>query len=112
MKTMEYTSVVSPASRITTTTNVKATWFSKQAENFEKTRLGWMAIYITVQSCVGSIACMYILQNAANDSMLITAAVLTMLSNAVFIAQGPGKICLAFFYLSIALNALFIVLNM
>ena len=110
METIEYSSVVRPAGRITTT-NVKAKWFSKQAENFEKSRLGWMAIYITVQSCVGSIACMYILKNAAGDGMLFAAAIITMLCNAVLIAQGSGKLCLILFYLSIALNSLFIVLN-
>lgn len=113
METIEYSSVVGRAEQeATTTTNIKTKWFTKQAENFEKSRLGWMAIYITVQSCIGSIACMYILKNAAGDGMLLSAAIVTMLCNAVFIAQGSGKLCLFLFYLSIVLNSLFIVINM
>ncbi|MES2138548.1 MAG: hypothetical protein V4511_02490 [Bacteroidota bacterium] len=110
METIEYSSVVRPTSR-ETTTNMKAKWFSKQAENFEKSRLGWMAIYITAQSCLGSIACMYILKSAGSDIMLFSAAILTMLCNAVLIAQGSGKWCLILFYLSIVFNSIFIILN-
>lgn len=86
------------------------TWFNRQALNFEKARFGWMALYIIIQSCLGSIACMYISQTEASDVMLITCAVVTMASNAVFIAQSPAKWCLASFYLSLVVNAAFILM--
>lgn len=86
-------------------------WFNRQVEKFEASRFGWMAIYITAQSCLGSIACMYILKNNASDIMLATCAAITMGANAVFIAQGSGKWCLLSFYISILLNLLFIFIN-
>lgn len=83
-------------------------WFNRQIEKFESTRLGWMAIYITIQSCLGSIACMHILQSKAGDVTLASCAAVTMGCNAIFIAQGPGKWCLISFYLSVVLNVVFI----
>lgn len=71
-----------------------AIWFNGQVENFEKTRFGWMAIYITVQSCLGSAAAAYILENKASDFMLMACAGITMGCNAIFIAQAPPKWCL------------------
>ena len=86
-------------------------WFTKQANTFEATRFGMMAIYITVQSCVGAVAAMYILQNNAHVLFLATAACITMASNAVFIAQGSGKLCLVFFYLCMLINTAMIIAN-
>ncbi len=86
-------------------------WFTKQVANFERTRFGWMAILITVQTCIGSLACMYIFKNNASDLMLVPCVVITMACNSVFIAQGPARLCLILFYTSIILNLGFIVLN-
>ncbi len=79
------------------------TWFNEQAIKFEKARFFWMALYITAQSCLGSVACGFILQNNANAFMLGTCAAITMASNAVFIALGPPKLCLTVVYLSFIL---------
>jgi hypothetical protein len=87
------------------------TWFNRQVEKFEAARFGWMAMFIVIQSCLGSVACMYILKNNASDIMLLTCAIITMASNAVFIAQGSGRLCLAFFYTSLILNTIFLLLN-
>lgn len=86
-------------------------WFNHQATKFEEARFGWMAIAITIQSCLGSIACMFILQNNASDIMLALCAAITMACNAMFIALAPGKWCLGSFYLSVFLNVIFILLN-
>ena len=86
-------------------------WFQKQATKFEDGRFFWMTIYLTVQSCIGSIAAGFILENNANVLMLCSCAAITMASNALFIAQGPGKLCLSIFYSSIVLNTIFIILN-
>lgn len=87
------------------------TWFSEQAKKFEDSRFFWMSVYMTLQSCLGAAACMYILQNKASDIMLATCAAITMGCNAVLIAQGPGKWCLSSVYLSVVLNIVFIVIN-
>jgi hypothetical protein len=86
-------------------------WFTKQAEKFEAGRFFWMSLLITVQTCLGSIACGYILQNTESVFMLSAGALLTMGANAVMIAQAPAKICLAMAYLSILANTLFILVN-
>lgn len=86
-------------------------WFEKQVSNFEKGRFFWMTIYLTAQSCLGSIAAGFILANNSHVLILCTCAAVTMASNAVFIAQGSGKLCLLTFYSSILLNTIFIILN-
>lgn len=87
------------------------TWFNEQAIKFEKSRFGWMAMGITIQSCLGSIACGFILENNANVVELASCAAITMASNAVFIALGSPKLCLTIFYLSLILNTVFILIN-
>jgi uncharacterized membrane protein YhiD involved in acid resistance len=87
------------------------TWFNEQAIKFEKSRFGWMAMCITIQSCLGSIACGFILESNANIIQLASCAAVTMASNAVFIALGSPKLCLTIFYLSLILNTIFILIN-
>jgi hypothetical protein len=87
------------------------TWFNEKAIKFEEARFFWMAVYITAQSCLGSVACGYILQNHASTLMLSTCAAITMGANAVLIALGPPKLCLIIVYLSFMLNAIFILIN-
>lgn len=87
-------------------------WFNKVAEKFEETRFGWMALIITLQSCLGSIACMYILQNNATDVQLMLCAAITMACNSIFIAQGPAKWCLTSFFISVLVNAVLIFINL
>ncbi len=86
--------------------------FSRQAEAFEKARFGWMAILLTLQSCLGSIACMMILMNDASTLLLSTCAAITMGSNAVFISQMSGRWSLGTFYLSIIVNLAIIFSNL
>jgi hypothetical protein len=87
------------------------TWFNEKAIKFEESRFFWMAAYITVQSCLGSVACGFILQNHASTLMLCACAAITMGANAVLIALGPPKLCLTIVYLSILLNTIFILIN-
>lgn len=86
-------------------------WFTKQVQNFEKARFAWMAILILVQSCLGSIACGYILKNNASIIMLGVCAAVTMGCNALLIALASPKLCLIGFYLSLVLNTFFILIN-
>lgn len=87
------------------------TWFNEHAVKFENARFFWMAVYITAQSCLGSIACGFILKNHASVLMLCSCAVITMMSNAVFIALGSPKLCLTIVYLSFIINTIFILIN-
>lgn len=84
--------------------------FNKQAENFEKSRFGWMAMLLTFQSCLGAIACMYISQAQASVVLLAICAAITMGSNALFIALAKPKVCLAGFYISVILNTIFLLM--
>ncbi len=97
------------AINVKTTSNVG--WFQNQVIKFENARFFWMAVYLTAQSCIGSIAAGLLLANNANVVLLCTCAALTMASNSVFIAQGSGKVCLITLYLSVLLNVIIIVTN-
>lgn len=84
-------------------------FFAKQESLFEQYRFGAMTLMMTMQSCLGSIACMYILKNDLHIGFLITGAAVTMASNAFFIAQSEAKICLYAFYTSIVINFVLII---
>ncbi|MCK6648442.1 MAG: hypothetical protein L6Q66_02195 [Bacteroidia bacterium] len=86
-------------------------WFEKEVSKFENARFFWMTIYLTVQSCLGSVAVKAILENDASVFVLGLCTAVTMASNALFIAQGSAKLCLGLFYSSIILNTIFIILN-
>lgn len=87
-------------------------WFNNEATKFENARFFWMAIYITSQSCLGSIACGFILQNNASITMLCFCSAITMGTNAIFIALGPPKLCLSLVYLSYFLNTILVLINL
>jgi len=110
MKTAHHLTI-SEEHLVQTSSTKSVTWFSKQAQSFEDARFGWMAFMITAQSCLGSIACGYILQNHASIVMLGICAAITMGCNALLIALASPKVCLIGFYLSIVLNTFFILVN-
>jgi hypothetical protein len=66
-----------------------------------------MTVFLTAQSCWGSIAAMLSLQVNNYVALGICAAV-TMASNAAFISQSPAKWCLSLLYLSGIANLLII----
>lgn len=90
--------------------NFLTRWFHNQEIVFEESRFGRMVIFLTAQSCLGSIAAMLALQNHAGDWALITAAAVTMWSNSMFIAQASAKWCLLIFYLSLIVNTTLILI--
>lgn len=85
------------------TASINESWFEKQAQKFEAGRFAWMTIMMTAQSCWGSVAAMYALK-FDNVVLLIITAVVTMTSNAAFIAQSPAKWCVGLFYTSVIAN--------
>jgi hypothetical protein len=93
------------------TENRTGSWVEKHVDAFEEARFGWMSMLITIQSCLGAIACMYVLQNGADNFQLVLCAMITMTCNAINIAQAPAKWCLGSFYLSVVVNAILVILN-
>lgn len=87
------------------------TLLDKRAARLENARFGILAMYNAIQSCVGSIAVMKVLQNEAGMLWLAITTAMTMASNSVFIAQGTVKVCLILFYTSVLLNSLIIIFN-
>lgn len=85
-------------------------WFEKQANWFQVSRFGAMTLMMTFLSCYGSIGAMYSIKNQFYAG-LVLSAVVTMASNAAFIAQVSPKLCLAFFYIGLVINTLIIVGN-
>ncbi|MEX1190389.1 MAG: hypothetical protein WED10_01655 [Brumimicrobium sp.] len=84
-------------------------WYNKQLEQFEISRFGAMTLMITFQSCLGSVAAMYALENGSTFILAIVAVV-TMASNAMFIAQAEAKYCLFAFYLSVFVNLIILII--
>jgi hypothetical protein len=85
--------------------------FASQAAGFEEARYFWMSVLMTAQSCIGAIACMFILYGGGNVIALAACAAVTMGSNAMFIGLAGPRTCLAVLYFSVALNIFFIVSN-
>lgn len=92
-------------------TEQKTSWFADQARKFEAGRFGWMALMLTFQTCLGSVACMYI-QQSGNIFMLSICMAVTMASNAIMIAQGSAKLCVGSFYVSVLTNSALILINL
>lgn len=91
--------------------NQKISWFDRQAANYEKSRFGAMSAMLTIQSCVGSIAALYILK-VGQPIMLAICIALTMGANTAFISQLPAKWCIGLFMASVGINSLFIIYNL
>lgn len=83
-------------------------WFERQSEHYESSRFAAMTFFITMQSCVGSIAAAMSLEKDQVVPLMI-CAVLTMGANAVCIAQGPAKWCVGVLYASVTINTLIII---
>ena len=90
---------------------ITGNWFEKQALKFEAGRFAWMTIMMTAQSCWGSVAAMYALK-FENDVLLIITAMVTMTSNAAFIAQSPAKWCVGLFYSSVLINLFVLIISL
>ena len=65
-----------------------------------------MALFLTVQSCAGSVAVCYLLQvrEIDNTPLLILIAIPTILANALTIAQSSMKVIVASFSIVILLS--------
>lgn len=75
---------------------------------YEENRYGAMAVMMTFQSCLGSIAAMYMI-SFDSTFLLATCAVVTMASNAVFIAQAPANWSVGVFNFSVIVNLILLI---
>lgn len=92
--------------------NVKnGTWFEKQMVWFEGSRFGAMTLMMTFLSCFGSIGAMMSIMHHFYVGLVISAIV-TMASNAAFIAEVSAKLCLGLFYVGLVVNAGVILANL
>lgn len=92
----------------------RSKWYgmASQERGFEQARFGWMAILLSLQSCVGAIACMLVSINGSSITLLAVCAAVTMGSNALFIALASPRWCLAGFYASMIVNTILILFNL
>lgn len=99
---------VAAATRTAQKGNFMARMFNNQVAYFEENRFAVMAMLMIVQSCVGSIACMYVLPDEGFWRLAVCVFA-TMGTNAFFIAQANAKLCIAMTYVSLFVNTLLIV---
>lgn len=85
----------------------KSNWFENQIEFYTENPFGAMAMLITLQSCVGSVAAALSLEKDHLEP-LVLCAVITMMANAVCIAQAPARLCIWSLYISVIVNFLII----
>ncbi len=85
------------------------TFIERQVIYYEENRFGAMTLMITFQSCYGSVASMLALMQ---NSMVVLAlcTIVTMASNAAFIAQCPAKWCVRMFGLSVITNTILLLI--
>lgn len=89
----------------------KTSLLGKMEAKFETNRFGAMTLMMTAQSCFGSIAAMNALHQD-NYVLLTICAIVTMASNAAFIAQSPAKWCLNIFFFSVIVNSILILITL
>lgn len=88
--------------------------YQKTLEDFQKSYVGYAALVIIGQSCLGSIAAMYTLQNGTTPFQMIQLAFIVitcMLVNVSVLSQQTAKFVFNFTIFSALLSALLIVLN-
>lgn len=83
--------------------------FNQQVEQFEGASYGMMGFYLTLQSCLGGIACMFLLMSYVPVWVMMPCAMVTMLCNALLISQASNKWSVFLFDLSIIINTFYII---
>lgn len=83
--------------------------FNQQVAQFDTASYGMMGFYLTLQSCLGGIACMYLLMSYVPVWVMMPCAMVTMLCNALLISQASTKWSVILFDLSIIINTFYII---
>ncbi len=89
--------------------------YQQAIKDFNENYILYIPLTIILQSCIGSIAAMYILMNSPNEAFkffeLTLCVVLAMGYNAVIFAQLKTKIIFPILLASITINILLIIIN-
>lgn len=90
-------------------------YYNKSLNDFKTNFLLYVPLTIILQSCIGSIAAMYILMNSTVESFnffqLTLCVMLSMGYNAVILAQLKGKLIFNVLIVSLLVNCLLIAIN-
>ena len=91
------------------------TLYTKYYNEFQNKYTMYIPLTIILQSCIGSIAAMYILMTGLDTIsslvQLFLCVILCMFYNAAILAQMKGKLVFNMLILSLLFNVVFIVLN-
>lgn len=89
--------------------------YTKYYNEFQSKYTMYIPLTIILQSCIGSVAAMYILINGLDTVssliQLFLCVILCMFYNAAILAQLKGKIVFNLLIASLLFNVLFIVIN-
>jgi hypothetical protein len=89
--------------------------YVKNLREFKKGERGYSTIGIIIQSCLGSIAAMYILIHGAGILQMVQLFLVTMCCmgfNASVLSQRPTKVTFNLFILSIVVSTVVLILNL
>ena len=91
------------------------TLYTKYYNEFQNRYTMYIPLTIILQSCIGSIAAMYILMTGLDTIsslvQLFLCVILCMFYNAAILAQMKGKLVFNMLILSLLFNIVFIIIN-
>ncbi|WP_350292880.1 hypothetical protein [uncultured Croceitalea sp.] len=88
--------------------------YLKSLREFKSGERGYSTIFIIIQSCLGSIAAMYILINGTSIFQMLQLFMVTiicMIFNASILAQLRSKLVFNLFFISLIVSTLVLVIN-
>lgn len=89
--------------------------YHKGLFEFEKNMSGYAAIFIIAQSCLGSVAALYILVNGVSPLQMFQLFLITIACmgfNAAVLSQQKPKVVFNLFIVSIVLSTIVLILNL
>ena len=89
--------------------------YFKGLKAFEKDARGYSTIFIIAQSCLGSVAAMYILINGVEAWQMVQLFLVTIVCmgfNAAVLSQQKSRIVLNLFILSLLVSTVVLILNL
>ncbi len=89
--------------------------YLKSLKAFEKDARGYSTIFIIAQSCLGSVAAMYILINGVQAWQMVQLFLVTIACmgfNAAVLSQQKPKILINLFILSLVVSTVALILNL
>ena len=88
--------------------------YQKYLDNYARGYIGFNTIAVLFQSCWGSAAAMYVLQNGTSPLQMVQlffVVILCMIFNAAVLSQQKPKVVFNLLIASVAINAIILVIN-